>query len=90
MSALRKQAVEMLQTVPEDKITYVIYILKGLNGFWADEGARTEKRPAKQADRSEALAAWENFKKYNGFIDADIDVKAELAKARDEKYAGFN
>ena len=38
----------------------------------------------------DAIAAWEGFKKYKGIIPYDIDEKAELAGARDKKYAGFN
>lgn len=37
-----------------------------------------------------ALKAWEEFRKYKGIISCVIDVKAELAKARDEKYAYFD
>ena len=33
-----------------------------------------------------AAANWKQFKKYKGIITCDIDEKAELARARDEKY----
>jgi len=36
-------------------------------------------------DASEAFNAWEAFKKYKGIVQGDIDEKAELATARDEK-----
>ena len=33
--------------------------------------------------------AWDDFEKLFKIIDADIDEKVELAKARDERYADF-
>ena len=39
---------------------------------------------------SEAFNAWEAFKKYKGIVQYDIDEKAELAMARDEKYSDSN
>ena len=39
---------------------------------------------------SEAFNAWEAFKKYKGIVQYDIDEKAELAMARDEKYSNSN
>ncbi|MCL2387641.1 MAG: hypothetical protein FWC89_08875 [Defluviitaleaceae bacterium] len=34
--------------------------------------------------------AWEEFQKYKGIIPYPIDEKAELATARDERYAHFD
>ena len=90
MTALRQQAFDMLQAVPEDKMVYIIDILKGFNGAVIDKGVDTNKLSAKNTDRSKKLAAWENLKKYRGVIDRDIDIKAELAEARDEKNARFD
>ena len=39
---------------------------------------------------SEASNAWEAFKKYKGIVQYNIDEKAELAMARDEKYSDSN
>ncbi len=33
MTALRKEAIELLEQVPEDKLTYVIQILRAVNGL---------------------------------------------------------
>jgi len=35
---------------------------------------------------SKPIEVWNEFKKYKGIIDYDIEEKAELAKAREEKY----
>ena len=83
MTNLKEQAVIMLQNVPDDKMIYVIDILKQLNNIFDSKNVNINKK-------SMAVEAWEELKKYQGIIDCDIDAKAELAKARDEKYADFN
>jgi len=83
MSILKEQAVQILQTVPDDKMIYVIDMLKWLNNIFDDKSIRVNKK-------STAVEVWNEFKKYKGIIAYDIDEKAELAKAREEKYADFN
>ncbi|MCL2398510.1 MAG: hypothetical protein FWC91_02045 [Defluviitaleaceae bacterium] len=90
VTALKKQAFELLQDVPEDKMNYVILILKGLNGLLNNQpnfntGSITELNTS-----DDALKAWEGFRQYKGIIPCTIDEKAELSKARDEKYARSN
>lgn len=33
MTAIRKEAIQMLEKVPEDKLSFVIQIMKGINGL---------------------------------------------------------
>ena len=84
MANLKEQAIEILYHIPDDKMIYVIDVLKSLNNIFYEN-----KSINVSDDSSERLEAWERFKKYKGIIPCDIDVKAELAKARDEKYADF-
>lgn len=84
MTNLKEQAIEMIQYVPDDKMVYVVDILKLLNNVFDDKKSVTVSDIS-----SDAVEAWEGFKKYKGIIPYDIDIKAELAKARDEKYADF-
>ena len=79
MSNLKEQAIKILQNVPDDKMAYVIDMLKCLNNIFDNKSMVDDK-----------LEAWERFKKYKGIISYNIDEKAELARARDEKYANFN
>ena len=76
MTELKEQAVKILQNIPDDKMVYVVKMLNKISD---------------ESDNSEEVrkAAWEELKKYKGIVKADIDEKAELAKARDEKYADF-
>ena len=87
MTELKIQAIEMLKDVPEDKMVYVVDLLKWLNGLFHDNGVGYT---ASNGASPDSLAAWEAFKKYKGMIHCDIDERAELAEARDEKYADFN
>lgn len=36
MTAIRKEAFEMLERIPEDKLTFVIQIMRGVNGLIED------------------------------------------------------
>ena len=43
MTAIRKEAIELLERVPEDKLSFVIQIMRGVNGLLGDTDIR-EKR----------------------------------------------
>ena len=36
MTAIRKEAIELLERVPEDKLSFVIQIMRGVNGLLGD------------------------------------------------------
>ena len=38
MTAIRKEAIELLERVPEDKLSFVIQIMRGVNGLLEDTG----------------------------------------------------
>ena len=91
MATLKEQAVNILHDVPEEKMSYVVDVLKWLNGtFKKTNGDVTNIPRTVSGEVSDALIAWQEFKKYKGIIQYEIDEKAELARARDEKYADFN
>jgi len=92
MTYLKEQAVKMLLNIPDEKMTYIINIMKSLNDDNAVDDSQNDNRLSFGVLRanSEALEAWKGFREYKGIIAYEIDEKAELAKARDEKYAGFN
>ncbi len=43
MTATRKEAIELLERVPEDKLTYVIQILSGIDGLIGISDRRTKQ-----------------------------------------------
>ena len=72
MTAIRKEAIELLERVPEDKLSFVVQIMRGVNGLLGDA----------QSGRKEAFARLEQLRKKGTAIDYD----AELASYREEKY----
>lgn len=43
MTAIRKEAIELLERVPEDKLTFVIQIMRGVNGLLEDTNTSAKK-----------------------------------------------
>ena len=76
MTAIRKEAIELLERVPEDKLGFVIQIMRGVNGLLGDE----------HSERKEAFSKLEQLRKKGTVIDDD----AELASYREEKYRKQN
>ena len=72
MTALRRSAILELEKIPEDKLSFVIQIMQGVNGLYND----TDK------EREEAFERLEQLRK-KGTV---TDDKAELASYRVEKY----
>ena len=88
MLTLKEQAVDMVKSFPEEKMSYVIEMLKWIVGVLDDKSRTSREAPIAAIENpSEATKAWERFKAYKGIVPYDIDIKAELAQARDEKYA---
>lgn len=71
MTAIRKEAMEMLERVPEDKLRFIIQIMQGVNGLYADT----------KSERKEAFARLEQLRR-KGTVSDDV----ELASYREEKY----
>lgn len=72
MTALRQSAMMELEKVPEDKLSFIIQIIQGINGLYADT----------TTERKEAFAKLEQLRKKSTVTDYD----AELASYRDDKY----
>ena len=72
MTALRRSAILELEKIPEDKLSFVIQIMQGVNGLYND----TDKEMKEAFERLEQL-------RKKGTV---TDDKAELASYREEKY----
>ena len=44
MTAIRKEAIELLEKVPEDKFSFVIQIMRGVNGLIGDKDAGVKRK----------------------------------------------
>lgn len=72
MTALRQSVMKELEKLPEDKISFILQILQGVNGLYNDE----------QSERKEAFWRLEQLRKKGTVTNYD----EELASYRDEKY----
>lgn len=80
MSVMRKQAIEMVERMPEEKIYYLIHILEGIEGLMAPTGTE---------EPSDAQTAYQELEKYRRKGTVDRNYKEELYAALEEKYAGI-
>ena len=72
MTALRQSAMKELERLPEDKISFVLQIMQGVNGLYNDN----------QSEKKEAFERLEQLRRKGTVVDDD----AELAEYREEKY----
>ena len=78
---LRQRAVDMIDRMPEEKLYYVVQLLESVEGLSekVEEGAKTPEQ-----------RALEDLQRFRKRSNVEIDYKAELAEAREEKYANFD
>lgn len=72
MTALRQSAIKELEKIPEDKISFILQIMQGVNGLYHDN----------QSERQEAFSRLEQLRRKGTVADYDT----ELASYREEKY----
>ena len=72
MTSLRQSSMMELEKIPEDKLSFVIQIMQGVNGLYNDTNS----------ERKEAFARLEQLRK-KGTV---TDDAAELASYREDKY----
>ena len=81
MTMLQEKAVDMISRMSEEKLYYVVQLLESVEGLSGDM-ENDAKTPAQRA--------LEDLQRFRKRSDVEIDYKAELAKAREEKYAGID
>jgi hypothetical protein len=72
MTALRQTAFTELEKIPEDKLSFVIKIMQGVNGLYSNAGKEKE----------EAFTKMEQIRRKGTVTDYD----SELASYREDKY----
>ena len=72
MTTLRQNAIMELEKLPEDKLSFIIQIMQGVNGLYTDT----------KEERTEAFNRLEQLRIKGTVSDED----AELASYREEKY----
>ena len=81
MTMLKQRAVDMISRMPEEKLYYVVQLLESVEGL-SENTVNGVKTPEQRA--------LEDLQRFRKRSDEEIDYKAELAKAREEKYAGID
>ena len=76
MTVLRQQALQMLEEVPDEQISYVIAFLRDIR---KNQNSTDEKL-------TKSRQAFQNLQKYRRKGNKDIDYKNEIADAIEEKY----
>lgn len=49
MTEIRQEAIKMLEKIPEDKLSYIIQIMQGVNGLFGEN--ESKQRKAEELDR---------------------------------------
>ena len=73
MTKIRQDAINLLEQIPEDKIIFIIQIMQGMKGLFAEDDGKA---------REEAFMRLEKMRKKV----PDLDYDKELASYREEKY----
>ena len=73
MTTLRKNAMDLLEQMPEDKLYFIVQIMQGVKGLYGTE---------KQAAKDQALEMLEGIRKKV----PELDYDKELENYREEKY----
>ncbi len=81
MTMLKERAVDIISRMPEEKLYYVVQLLESVEELSENtvKGVKTPER--------KALEDLQRFRKKSNI---EIDYKAELAKAREEKYENID
>ena len=73
MTTLRKNAMDLLEQMPEDKLYFIVQIMHGVKGLYGTE---------KQAAKDQAFEMLEGIRKKV----PELDYDKELENYREEKY----
>ncbi len=79
MTMLQEQAIEMIKRMPDEKVSYVVNILEGIEGLYSDQTAKETK----------AQKAYQNLQRFRKSGLTERDYKKELAEALEAKYEGI-
>lgn len=77
MTRLRQDAIKLLEQMPEDKLIFMIQIMKGVRGLYKDENQEAKD------------LAFESLEKLRKKF-SDLDYDKELAEYREGKYENLS
>lgn len=74
MTKVKEQAMQMIRSLPDEKVIYIVKIIEGLEGL--GDVPQTN-------DKKKVLAG---LQKFRGRLPENFDYKKELAESREERY----
>jgi hypothetical protein len=77
---MKETAIRLIQEIPDDKIVYILHIIKGLNGLYEEEST----------DQTRKQASYSRLQQMRGRIPDDLNYADELALSRMERYENIN
>ena len=83
MTALKYEAIQLVEQMPEEQMPYVIQFIKGL------KDGRYHKMEL-SGDATPKMKAFLELEELLAPVSPDLDYDKELAEARDEKYGYFD
>ena len=81
MTVMQERAFEMIKRLPDDKVYYIVRMLEGLEGLIPENVMEVSTVEQK---------AYENLQRFRKCSDVEIDYKAELMQALEDKYEGID
>lgn len=85
MTALRREAIQLVEQMPEDQVTHIIQYIRSLI-----EKNTSNENAFHNVEITPKMAAFLELEEMLVPISQDLDYKKELAEARDEKYGNLN
>lgn len=79
MSLIKETAIKLIQEIPDDKVVYILHIIKGISGLYNDTVSPTEVKQN----------AFKHMQQFRGRIPSSLNYSEELAKSRAERYASI-
>ncbi len=81
MTVMQERGFEMIKRLPDDKVYYIVRMLEGIEGLIPENVMEVSTAEQK---------AYENLQRFRKCSDVEIDYKAELMQALEDKYEGID
>ena len=86
MTALKREAIQLVEHMPEDQMSYVIQYIQTLKGKSSD----TEHLSSDEVTVTPKMRAFLELEKMLIPVSQELDYDRELGEARDERYGRIN
>lgn len=86
MTALKREAIQLVEQMPDDQMPYVIQYIHRLK----DQVLGAEQLSSDEAAVTTKMRAFLQLEKMIVPVSAELDYDKELSEARDERYGNIN